>query len=60
MSTNVVEAENLTRRFGERTALNGLSLAVEGGEVIGLLVPNGATKTTALSILATILPPHSG
>jgi ABC-2 type transport system ATP-binding protein len=60
MSTNVVEAENLTRRFGERTALNGLSLAVEGGEVIGLLGPNGAGKTTALSILATILRPHSG
>ena len=58
--TNSVEAENLTRRFGERTALNGLSLAVEGGEVIGFLGPNGAGKTTALSILATILRPHSG
>jgi ABC-2 type transport system ATP-binding protein len=55
-----VEAENLTKRFGERTALNGLSLAVEGGEVIGFLGPNGAGKTTALSILATILRPHSG
>ena len=60
MSVNIVEAENLTRRFGERTALDGLSLAVVGGEVVGLLGPNGAGKTTALSILATILRPHSG
>lgn len=60
MRTNSVEAENLTRRFGERTALDGLSLAVEGGEVIGFLGPNGAGKTTALSILATILRTHSG
>jgi len=60
MSTNSIEAENLTRRFGDRKALNGLSLAVEGGEVIGFLGPNGAGKTTALSILATILRPHSG
>jgi ABC-2 type transport system ATP-binding protein len=60
MRTNSVEAENLTRRFGERTALDGLSLAVEGGEVIGFLGPNGAGKTTALSILATTLRAHSG
>ena len=58
--TNSVEAENLTKQFGERTALNGLSLAVEGGEVVGFLGPNGAGKTTALSILATILSPQSG
>src|SRR5260370_41213906 len=60
MSTDFVEAENLTRCYGERPALNGLSLAVKGGEVAGLLGPNGAGKTTALSILATILRPHSG
>jgi ABC-2 type transport system ATP-binding protein len=60
MRTNSVEAENLTKRFGERTALDGLSLEVEGGEVIGFLGPNGAGKTTALSILATILRAHSG
>jgi ABC-2 type transport system ATP-binding protein len=60
MSTEFIEAENLTRCYGERTALNGLSLAVKGGEVTGLLGPNGAGKTTALSILATILRAHSG
>ena len=60
MSTDFVEAENLARCYGERTALNGLSLAVKGGEVVGLLGPNGAGKTTALSILATILRPHTG
>jgi ABC-2 type transport system ATP-binding protein len=60
MPKDFVAAENLTKCYGGRTALNGLSLAVNGGEVIGLLGPNGAGKTTALSILATILRPHSG
>jgi ABC-2 type transport system ATP-binding protein len=60
MFTDFIEAENLTKCYGGRTALNGLSLAVKSGEVTGLLGPNGAGKTTALSILATILRPHSG
>src|SRR6266446_2181773 len=60
MRKNSVEAENLTKCFGVRTALSGLSLSVEAGEVIGFLGPNGAGKTTALSILATISRPHSG
>ncbi|HZC46692.1 MAG TPA: ABC transporter ATP-binding protein [Candidatus Acidoferrum sp.] len=60
MGTVFVQADNLTKCYGKRTALNGLSLTVEGGEVTGLLGPNGAGKTTALSILATILRAHSG
>src|SRR5713226_8893606 len=60
MYTDFVEVENLTKRYCERNALNGLSFAAKGGEVIGFLGPNGAGKTTALSILATILRPHSG
>jgi len=60
MYTDFVEVENLTKRYGERNALNGLSFAAKGGEVTGLLGPNGAGKTTALSIVATILRPHSG
>ena len=60
MYTDFVEVENLTKRYGERNALNGLSFAAKGGEVIGFLGPNGAGKTTALSILATISRPHSG
>jgi ABC-2 type transport system ATP-binding protein len=60
MQTVFVQAENLTKCYGQRRALNGLSLTVEKGEVTGLLGPNGAGKTTALSILATILRPHSG
>ncbi len=47
-------------RFGERRALEALSLEVHAGEVFGLLGPNGAGKTTALSILCGILPPDSG
>lgn len=52
--------ENLTRRFGEVTAVDGVSFAVRGGEVVGLLGPNGAGKTTTLRMIAGILPPDAG
>jgi len=52
--------EGVTRRFGERLALDGLSLEVRAGEVFGLLGPNGAGKTTALRILCGLLPTHAG
>ena len=57
-----VIAENLvkTYRKGEVTALNGLSLDVEEGTVLGVLGPNGAGKTTTVRILATLLKPDSG
>jgi len=50
----------LSRRFGARQALDGLSFDVAPGELFGLLGPNGAGKTTAFRLLAGLLPPHAG
>jgi ABC-2 type transport system ATP-binding protein len=55
-----VEVENLTKRFGDFVAVNGLSFSVEHGEVFGLLGPNGAGKSTLIRMLTTLLPPSSG
>jgi ABC-2 type transport system ATP-binding protein len=55
-----IEARDLTKRYGARNALNGLSFAAEPGDVIGLLGPNGAGKTTTIRLLTTILEPTSG
>jgi len=61
-SSYAVEAHDLVKVFprGNVRALDGVSLAVERGTVLGLLGPNGAGKTTAVRILATILSPDSG
>jgi daunorubicin resistance ABC transporter ATP-binding subunit len=56
----VIEAESLTRTFGEFRAVDGLSLSVDRGEVFGLLGPNGAGKTTTIRMLTTLLAPTSG
>jgi ABC-2 type transport system ATP-binding protein len=56
----VIRAEQLTKRFGGRTAVEEVSLHVERGEVVGFLGPNGAGKTTTLRVLAGIFPPTSG
>jgi ABC-2 type transport system ATP-binding protein len=55
-----VEVENLTKRFGEFVAVDGLNFAVEQGEVFGLLGPNGAGKSTLIRMLTTLVPPTSG
>src|ERR1700734_3583938 len=57
-----VEAQDLVKVFprGNVRALDGVSLAIETGTVLGLLGPNGAGKTTAVRILSTILEPDSG
>ena len=55
-----VEAEGLRKAFGPVTALDGLSLAVPAGAVLGLLGPNGSGKTTTVSILSTALRPDGG
>lgn len=61
-SSNAVEARDLVKVFprGNVRALDGVSLQIESGTVLGLLGPNGAGKTTAVRILSTILEPDSG
>ena len=50
----------LTRRFGGITAVDALSMQVEGGEIRGLIGPNGAGKTTTLDLISGLIPPTSG
>jgi ABC-2 type transport system ATP-binding protein len=52
--------EHLTKRFGERTAVDDVSFTVAAGEVFGFLGPNGAGKTTTVRMLATLATPTSG
>ena len=60
MSEVILTINNLTRRFGEFTAVDSLSLYVNAGEIFGLLGSNGAGKTTTIKMLTTLLPPTSG
>jgi ABC-2 type transport system ATP-binding protein len=57
---SVVEVESLVRRFGEVTALDGISFAVEAGALFGVVGPDGAGKTTLLRILSGVLRPTAG
>jgi len=56
----VISAQAITRRFGERVAVEDVSFDVRGGEVFGLVGPNGAGKTTTLRMLGGLIPPTSG
>lgn len=56
----MIQAQNLVKSFGPRTALAGVDLSVEAGEFVTLVGPNGAGKTTLLRILATLTRPTSG
>lgn len=55
-----VELRGLVRRFGERTALNHLTVTVPAGATLAVLGRNGAGKSTLLRVLATLLRPHGG
>jgi ABC-2 type transport system ATP-binding protein len=56
----MIEAEGLTKRYGETQALAGVDFAVPAGTILGVLGPNGAGKTTAVRILTTFANPDSG
>jgi len=55
-----IETENLTRKFGERTAVDNVTLKVNEGEVFGFLGPNGAGKTTTVRMLCCLISKTSG
>ncbi len=54
------EVENLTKRFGGLTAVNGISFQISRDEIVGLIGPNGSGKTTLLRLITGILKPDSG
>ncbi|MDO4522139.1 MAG: ABC transporter ATP-binding protein [Eubacteriales bacterium] len=56
----MIEIRNLTKQFGDFTAVDGLNLRIETGEFFGLLGPNGAGKTTTIGMLSTLLLPTTG
>lgn len=56
----ILSAFNLTKSFGNRKVVNGVSLEVKSGEIVGLLGPNGAGKTTTFSIILGLIPPDHG
>ena len=56
----MIEVQNLTRRFGAKTAVDGLSFEVYTGEVLGILGPNGAGKSTTLEIIEGLRGHTSG
>jgi len=58
--TDAIVVEDLVKRFGDTTALDGVSLTVAEGSVLGLLGPNGAGKTTVVRILSTLLTADGG
>ncbi|HEU4978850.1 MAG TPA: ABC transporter ATP-binding protein [Solirubrobacteraceae bacterium] len=60
MPAPAIELDGLTRRYGERVALDRLTLDVPAGATVVVFGPNGAGKTTLLRVLATLLRPHGG
>lgn len=58
--TTIIEIQGLTKKYGDLTALNDLTLNIDEGEVFGFIGPNGAGKTTTMRILTTLLKPTSG
>ena len=55
-----IEISNLTKKFGDLTALDDVTVSLEQGQIVGLLGPNGSGKTTLIKILNGLLQPESG
>ena len=58
--TPILEVDQLEKKYGDFSAVKGISFSVEEGEVFGLLGPNGAGKTQTISMLTGVIPPTSG
>jgi ABC-type branched-subunit amino acid transport system ATPase component len=56
----ILEVRDLVKHYGRVRAVDGISFAVERGEILGLIGPNGAGKSTALNVIAGFLPPDGG
>ncbi len=56
----ILSVENLSKRFGGLTAVDGVSFTVKSGEIVGLLGPNGAGKTTMINMVLGVLEPSGG
>lgn len=54
MAQTILEVKNLVKRYGDKTAVNGISFEVKKGEIFGILGPNGAGKTTTLEMIETL------
>src|SRR5271154_3929885 len=60
MKDAIIEVKDLTRKFGDFIAVNGISFTTQRGQIFGFLGPNGAGKTTSIKMLTTLLIPSSG
>lgn len=60
LGQTVVQANDLVKKYGQRAAVDGVSLTVKSGEIFGLLGPNGAGKSTTIGMLSTYLTPTAG
>src|SRR6185295_14164448 len=58
--SNAIEVRRLVKKFGDFTAVNGISFDVKDGEIFGLLGPNGAGKSTLIRMLTTLIVPTEG
>ncbi|WP_291726603.1 LPS export ABC transporter ATP-binding protein [Bernardetia sp.] len=56
----ILRADNLVKRYGGRTVVNGVSIEVKQGEIVGVLGPNGAGKTTSFYMVVGLVKPNSG
>ena len=56
----ILEVQQLVKKYGDKTAVNGISFDIQAGEIFSLLGPNGAGKTTTISVLSTLYVPTAG